>query len=49
MRILADVKDIAVLKLTARDVVRHELVQNIIKAYDRAALKSEEKKPAADR
>ena len=34
-QILEDVKDIAICKLTHRDVVRHELVQNIIKAYDK--------------
>lgn len=32
--VLADVPGIAVIKLTHRDVVRHELVMNIIKAYD---------------
>lgn len=48
MRILADVKDIAIVKLSARDVVRHELVQNIIKAYERAAIKPEDKKSAAE-
>ena len=34
-QILEDVKDIAICQLTHRDVVRHELVQNIIKAYDK--------------
>lgn len=48
MRILADVKDIAIVKLSSRDVVRHELVQNIIKAYERAAIKPEDKKSAAE-
>ncbi len=32
--VLRDVPDIAVVNLTARDVVRHELVQSIIRAYD---------------
>ena len=34
VEVLRDVPDIAVVNLTARDVVRHELVQNIIRAYD---------------
>lgn len=33
-RILAGIEGIAVVNLTARDVVRHELVQNIIRAYE---------------
>ncbi|MBE6943527.1 MAG: PhoH family protein [Ruminococcaceae bacterium] len=36
IRVLSDVKDIAVCKLTAADVVRHALVQEIISAYERA-------------
>ena len=34
MRILDSIDDIAICKLTARDVVRHELVSKIIEAYD---------------
>jgi phosphate starvation-inducible PhoH-like protein len=34
IEVLRDVKDIAVVRLTARDVVRHELVQSIINAYE---------------
>jgi phosphate starvation-inducible PhoH-like protein len=34
MRVLKDVEDIAVCELTARDVVRHVLVQRIVKAYE---------------
>lgn len=34
VEILRDVPDIGIVNLTARDVVRHELVQNIIRAYD---------------
>ena len=34
--ILKDIDDIAVVRLTARDVVRHPLVMKIIRAYDRA-------------
>ena len=35
VRVLAGVPDIAIHKLTGADVVRHELVQKIIEAYDR--------------
>jgi phosphate starvation-inducible PhoH-like protein len=34
VEVLKDVPDIAVVNLTARDVVRHELVQSIIRAYE---------------
>ena len=34
--ILRDIDDIAICRLTDKDVVRHELVQRIIKAYERA-------------
>lgn len=37
VRILADVNDIAICRLTSADVVRHALVQQIINAYERAA------------
>ena len=43
IRVLDDVKDIAICRLTSADVVRHVLVQNIIAAYE----KYEEKKSAA--
>ena len=36
MRVLQDVKDIAICRLTSADVVRHALVQEIISAYERA-------------
>ncbi len=36
MRILRDVKDIAQVRFDGRDVVRHRLVQDIIKAYEKA-------------
>ena len=42
IRVLEDVKDIAICRLTSADVVRHALVQEIINAYERA-----EKKPPA--
>ena len=48
IRVLDGVKDIAICRLTAADVVRHALVQEIISAYERAAQKPEEKKTARD-
>ena len=35
VKILKGIEDIAIRRLTAKDVVRHRLVQEIIKAYDR--------------
>ena len=37
IRILKNIDDIAISKLTGKDVVRHRLVQEIIKAYERSA------------
>jgi len=34
VRVLRHVEDVAVCELTARDVVRHVLVQRIVKAYE---------------
>lgn len=45
VRVLGGVKDIAICRLTAADVVRHALVQEIISAYERSAQKKEVKKP----
>jgi phosphate starvation-inducible PhoH-like protein len=45
VRVLEDVKDIAICQLTSADVVRHALVQRIINAYEKAAEKTEQKKP----
>ena len=39
VRILKNIDDIAIHYLTGRDVVRHRLVQEIIKAYERSAEK----------
>ena len=39
VRILKGIDDIAIRKLTAKDVVRHRLVQEIIKAYERSGEK----------
>ena len=44
LRVLEGVKDIAICRLTAADVVRHSLVQEIINAYERADKKKEDKK-----
>ena len=41
LRVLEGVKDIAICRLTAADVVRHSLVQQIIDAYERADKKAE--------
>lgn len=43
-RILGDVPGIAVVFLTDRDVVRHELVQQIIRAYERFEMQKDEEK-----
>lgn len=44
IRVLENVKDIAICKLTAADVVRHALVQQIINAYEKAEKKLEQTK-----
>ena len=46
IRVLDGVKDIAICRLTAADVVRHALVQEIINAYEKAAKKPEAPKPS---
>jgi len=48
VRVLEDVKDIAICRLTSADVVRHALVQEIINAYEKAAKKQEIKKPSSN-
>lgn len=45
LNILKNIENIAIVKLTGRDVVRHKLVQEIIKAYER----SEERKRRNDK
>ena len=45
VRVLDGIKDIAICRLTAADVVRHALVQEIINAYEKAAKKPDVKKP----
>ena len=41
LEVLKDVKDIGIVQLTHRDVVRHELVQAIVRAYEKHAQKNE--------
>lgn len=43
IKILKNIDDIAISRLTGKDVVRHRLVQEIIKAYERSAEKNERK------
>ena len=38
---MRDVKDIAIVHLSHRDVVRHELVQAIVQAYEKHAARPE--------
>ena len=45
VRVLEGVNDIAICRLSAADVVRHALVQEIINAYEKASKKPEYKKP----
>lgn len=47
LHVLSDVEGISVVRLTARDVVRHEMVQRIVRAYEQAAERAE--KRAAER
>ena len=44
VEVLADVPDIAVQRLTHQDVVRHELVQAIVRAYDAHAIRAKEER-----
>ncbi len=37
MQVLKGIDDIAIVRLTEKDVVRHKLVQDIVKAYEKAA------------
>ena len=48
IRVLENVKDIAICKLTSADVVRHALVQQIINAYEKAEKKPAVQKPATN-
>lgn len=48
VRVLGGVKDIAICRLTAADVVRHALVQEIINAYEKADKKTEIRRSGQD-
>ena len=48
VRVLDGIRDIAICRLTASDVVRHALVQEIITAYEKANKKEEFKRPGSD-
>jgi len=45
MRVLENIPDIAICRLSSKDVVRHELVSRIIEAYDKRDNKPKELKP----
>ena len=40
-KILSGIDEIGIIRLTEKDVVRHELVQKIVIAYEKAAKKEE--------
>ena len=46
VRVLDGIKDIAICRLTAADVVRHALVQEIINAYEKKSQKTDFQKPS---
>ena len=50
IQVLSDVEGIEIVRLTARDVVRHEMVQRIVQAYESASERAAERKnrPQAD-
>ena len=50
IQVLSDVEGIEIVRLTARDVFRHEMVQRIVQAYERASERAAERKnrPQAD-
>ena len=45
VNVVRNIEDISICKLTSRDVVRHPLVQKIVKAYEEYEQKSTQKKP----
>ncbi len=49
LKVLSKVDEIGVCRLTSQDVVRHPLVQKIVKAYDEYESRQASKKPAASR
>jgi len=44
VRLLKDVEGVGIVEFAAADVIRHELVQRIVEAYDRAAPPRESRK-----
>ncbi len=42
MEVLRNVEGVSIVELTARDVVRHELVQKIVRAYEAYEMKEGE-------
>ena len=46
LRVLNDVEGLSIVYLTARDVVRHEMVQRIVRAYEKAAERAAERAAA---
>ena len=49
VEVLRDVKDIAIVHLTHKDVVRHELVQAIVQAYEKHAARPEAQQRRTER
>lgn len=45
INVVKDIDDISICRLTSKDVVRHPLVQKIVKAYDEYEQKAAQKKP----
>ena len=45
LEVLKGVENIGIVKLSHRDVVRHELVQAIVKAYEKYALRTNDRRP----
>ena len=49
LHVLKDVENIAMVYMSARDVVRHEMVQRIVRAYEQAAERAAERKAREER
>ena len=49
LKVLSNIDDIGICRLTSKDVVRHPLVQQIVQAYDDYEKKSSLKKPKQER
>jgi phosphate starvation-inducible protein PhoH and related proteins len=48
MRLLDGIQGVSIMMLTAEDVVRHRLVKEIVKAYERADHEERMRRDAAD-